>query len=226
MRTLFLVALTLAVNSPRASAGFTTSPAAFAAALTGSPAPHLETFDGTLAGFAQADLTYTFAGNGFAYTVTTGGPTNGSGGLFQAADGGVGGSPTFGAINDARSLEVAFATTVTVTAFAGHFFHTDDENGFRATPVTLAVTAGGVTKSFTFTPTDVASSFVGYTSGVAIDSVSLSQPDADRYATVDDFTVGQVPEPPAAATPLPPTLLLAGVAGLIAVARQPRRTPK
>ena len=225
MRTLFLVAFALAAGGQRSIAGFTTDPAAFAAALSGSAAPYRERFDGTLPGFAQGDMAHTFGGNGFAYTVTTGGPTNGSGGLFQSADGGVGGSPTFGAINDARSLEVAFATAVTVTAFAGHFFHTDIENLFRATPVTLVVTAGGVTESYTFTPTDVASSFVGYTAGAAIDTLSLSLPAAEAYATVDDFTVGQVPAPPAAATPLPPTLV-AAVAGLLAVARQSRRTPR
>ena len=225
MRTLFLVAFALAAGGQRSTAGFTTDPAAFAAALSGSPAPYLERFDGTLPGFTQVDVSHTFTGNGFAYTVTTGGPTNGSGGLFQSANGGVGGSPTFGAINDARSLEVAFATTVTVTAFAGHFFHTDEDNLFRATAVTLIVTAGGVTESFTFTPTGVASSYVGYTSSVAIDSVSLSSAGEAAFATIDDFTVGQVPAPPAAATPLPPTLV-AALLGLLAVVRQSRRTPK
>ncbi len=93
-------------------------------------------------------------------------------------------------------------TGTAVTAIGGNFYAIDVADAFLSAPVTIALSDG---TTETFTPSDLASSFRGFTSTVAITSLTLSSATPGAYVTIDNLTIGtavtnqSVPEPGTAA---------------------------
>lgn len=83
-----------------------------------------------------------------------------------------------------------------VTAIGANFYAIDIGDAFFASPMTITLADGSAT-TLTFTPGD-ASAYRGFTSQVAITSITLSTQSQGGYATLDNLTIGSintVPEP-------------------------------
>ncbi|MDO9092927.1 MAG: PEP-CTERM sorting domain-containing protein [Rubrivivax sp.] len=170
------VAVAVLAFSAFASAQTTvyTNLAAFQANL--APGSYTETFADS--GFS-GDPSASFSGGGYGYTIS--------------APGGLYGNGTFLGTNlPNEALTVSF-TGAPVTALGGNFYATNFSDAFQAVPVTLSLSDGTTT---TFTPSSVIGSFRGFTSAVAITSLTVGAPGASLYVGMDNFTVGSVvPEP-------------------------------
>ncbi len=144
-----------------------------------------------------------FAGGGFAYTLSA------PGGLY------VSDLDFIGTNLDDTALTITF-TSGNVSAIGGNFFVTDVADAFQAVSVTLTLSDA---TTVTFTPTTLADSYRGFTSGVTITSLTIVPPGAARYANLDNFTVGAaaVPEPAGALL-----MALGGAALLWALRRRDR----
>ncbi len=127
----------------------------------------------------SGELDATFSSGAFSYVVS--------------APGGLYGNGTFIGTNlPNETLTITF-TGAPVTAVGGNFWATNISDVFQAQPVTVTL-SNGTTTSFTPTSATV-SSYRGFTSTLAITSLTLSST-AAVYAGMDNFTVGSaVPEP-------------------------------
>lgn len=171
-----------------------TSPATFLSQLAAGA--YTETFTGLT---DPASNSLGFASGGFAYTASA--PS----GLYVSAG-------FLGTNQIDQALTISF-TSGNVKAFAASFFVTDISDQFQPVAVRLNLSDG---TSTTFTPTTIVDSFRGYTSNVAIASVTIAAPGQSRYASLDDLVVGTVsavPEPAAF------VLMSVGLLGLLAGAR-------
>lgn len=83
-----------------------------------------------------------------------------------------------------------------VTAFGANFYAIDIGDQFMSSPLTILL-ADGSSSTLTFTPGD-ASAYRGFTSQVAITSITFSASAQGAYATLDNLTIGgtrTLPEP-------------------------------
>lgn len=158
----------------RAQSTVYTSSASFFAAT--APGYYTQNFSNPA---TNLDASYSFSGNGFGYTVTSG-----FGNTYQ-------GSGLIATGPDNTTLRVTF-TTGNVSAIGGNFFNVNVMDTFQMTPVTITLSDGTTT---TFTPSGT-SEFRGFTSdnGSAITSLTLSAPGANLYAALDNLTVGAHPQ--------------------------------
>jgi len=198
---LALVALSLI--APVHAAVVHTSSAAFLPLVAGGA--YTETFDTVL---SDAPRTLDFAQGNFSYTAFAGRGLYGDGEFLSTS-------------TSASSFTISF-TGADVTAFGANFYNTGFDLAFRATEIIIALSDGTITR---FSPTSVEDSYRGFTSDVAISSVTLSSVGRENFASIDNLTVGawigeapgEVPEPASLG------LMGAGLAGLLGVRR--RRAP-
>ena len=126
---------------------------------------------------------YSASGSGFGYTVTA----NAGSQVYLSGE-------FIGTFSANQVLTVTF-TSGNPTAVGGDFFVTDSFDGFLALPVTVTLSDGTTS---TFTPAGVSNGFRGFTSTVAIASLTMAAPGASNFNSFDNFTVGlanPVPEP-------------------------------
>ena len=151
--------------------------------------------------FFSGELSASFSGGAFAYTVSAPGGLYGNGSLI-------------GTNLPNEILTVTF-TGAAVTAVGGNFWATNISDAFQATPVTLRLSNGTTS---VFTPaSETAGSFRGFTSALAITSMTIAST-AAVYAGMGNLTVGAV-----APIPEPGTWLLMGLGVSALLLRNARR---
>lgn len=195
MRLLATLAVLAAAGS--ANAAVYTSSAAFLPNL--APGFYLEGFGAVAAGPA-ASLNFGPV-NGYSYTVGT--PAGSVSGLYN--DPGL-----ISTDNATDAIQITF-TGAPVTAVGGNFWSTDIN--FAAIPATVTLQlSDGTTEVFNSTSS---ADFRGFTSGVAITSMTINAADVpvNAWATLDNLYVG-------AAVPAPGSLALVGLGALVAGRRR------
>ena len=193
----FLSAAALALLSTASFAGTTTytSSASFLSQVAAGS--YTESFDGL-----PSDPPTAYTGGSFAYTV--------------ASPNGLYGSGEFLAVNQENDgLTISFSGG-NVMAVGGNFFATNLSDAFQAVAMTVSLSDG---TSVTFTPTSQSASYLGFTSDVAITSLTISGAGTSLYSGLDNLTVGAVAIP---AVPEPTTWALMGL-GLAGVVLARRR---
>jgi hypothetical protein len=201
-----IIATPFTTTAARAQTTTYTTSADFLAAVQG--ASYTETFDGTLE--AVSAVSYSFLQNGFGYTVTVPPPTFDTMPVYRNGI-------FIGNLTDGESLVFTF-TTGNVTAVGGNFFLTNLTDNFVSSPITVTLNDGTTT---TYTPTGV-DTFLGFTSTVAITSLTLSVTNIATYNSVDNLIVGTTsaaPEPGSLALVLP----VMGAVGMVIRKRQRRK---
>lgn len=195
-----LVALATALLVPAHAAVVHTSSAAFLPHVAGGA--YTETFDTAI---SSAPRALDYAQGDYAYTVFAGR------GLFGNGD-------FLGTSTSASSLTISF-TGADVTAFGANFYNTGVDLAFRATEIIIALSDGTITR---FTPNSVDDSYRGFTSDVAIASVTLSSTDLLDFASLDNLTVGAWMGEAPGEVPEPASLGLVGIglAGLLRLSRR------
>lgn len=191
----FLSATALAVLSASALASTTTFTSSSLFQSHVAAGAYTEGFNGS--GLPPAGEV-AFSGGAFSYKVFA--PSN----LY-------GGTGFLGTSQIDEALTITF-TSGNVTAFGGNFFTTDINDDFQSVEVILTLSDGTVE---TFLPTSFADSYRGFTSDLAITSLTISAPGQSLYAGLDNLTVGMT-------VPEPTSLLLVGLgfAGLVAARRR------
>jgi hypothetical protein len=187
-----VAALAVSAAASAQTTTYTTSAAFMANVLPGS---YTEGFDDSS---FSGDPSASFSGGAFAYTVS--------------APQGLYGNGTFIGTNFPNEALTITFTGAPVTAVGGNFYATNFSDAFQAVPVTLTLSNGTTT---TFTPSSEIDSFRGFTTGLAITSLTVGGPGASLYVGMDNLTVGVVPEPG--------TWLLMGLGIGALVLRQSRR---
>ncbi len=178
------------------SATVFTSQASFVAQLQAGF--YLENFASVPSGSVIPAPGLSFTGNGFSYTVD-GTP----GGLFN--------NPGVVSTNNATDMIFITFTGGSPTAVGGNFWATDINFNAIAATVTIN-TSDGQSRSFTASS---ASDFTGFTSNVAITSLTIATQAGPPTAwpTLDNLYVGR-------AIPTPGAAALMGVAGLAGLRRR------
>ena len=195
------VALAAALLAVSAAASAQTTTYTTSAAFLANVAPGSYT-EGFGDPFFSGDPSATFTRGAFSYTVSAPGGLYGNGTLI-------------GTNLPAEALTVTF-TGAPVTAVGGNFWATNISDVFQPTPITLTLSNGTTT---TFTPSsETAGSFRGFTSSLAITSMTIISTPA-VYAGMDNFTVGSV-------VPEPGTWLMMALGVGALVLRQQRRSLK
>lgn len=141
------------------------------------------------------------AGNGYAYTITATGL--GSNNLFN--------DPGIISTDSALDAILVTFTGAPVTAIAGNFWASDINFAPTGTNITINLSDGTNVSFGTTGP----NTFRGFTSNVAITSMTIDAPEspANAWATMDNFYVG-------AAIPAPGAVAMLGLAGLVANRRR------
>ncbi len=195
-------------ETSRAAVLYTTRPTFNAAVKPGS---YTESFDS----LGDSDLltpTKTFSSGGFSFTASTGAIFTDDNDLFGTD----GPTPTDFQLSTTVPSNLTFTfPSGNVTAVGGDFTLTDDSFDVAADTFQLALGDGTTVTRTSGTTTP----FFGFTSTVPITSLTFVIPsDAtanDYFATVNNFTVGAVPEPT--------SLALATVGGAGLLGRRRRR---
>lgn len=195
-----LVALASALLVPAHAAVVHTSSAAFLSQVAGGA--YTETFDTAL---ADAPRALDFAQGDYAYTAFAGRGLYGDGNFLSTST-----TPS--------SLTISF-TGAAVTAFGANFYNTGIDLAFRATEIIIALSDGTITR---FTPSSVEDSYRGFTSDVAIASITLSSMGRENFASLDNLTVGAWIGDTPGEVPEPASLGLVGI-GLAGLLRLRRR---
>jgi len=199
---LALAALAATLFAPAHAAVVHTSSAAFLPLVAGGA--YTETFDTAI---SSAPRALDYAQGDYAYTVFAGR------GLFGNGD-------FLGTSTSASSLTVSF-TGADVTAFGANFYNTGVDLAFRATDIIIALSDGTTTR---FAPSSIEDSYRGFTSDVAIASITLSSTGLLDFASLDNLTVGAwIGEAPGQ-VPEPASLGLIGI-GLASLLGMRRRAP-
>lgn len=124
-----------------------------------------------------------FSGNGFSYAVSAPGNIYASGDFLSTS---------------LPNLDITINfTSGNINAVGGNFYVVNFSDVFQPVALTLTLSDGTVT---TFKPSSPSAldSFRGFSSNLAISSLTLSGPGTSLYATLDNLTVGSVsavPEP-------------------------------
>lgn len=200
LRHLAAVTVLLASSSSWAAAVFTTS-SAFLAQV--APGAYTENFNSVVDANTNVQV---FSGpGGFGYTATL--P---SGQQFFFV-------PSALSTNQPNVPVTLTFTGTAVTAIGGNFYAIDIADAFLSAPVTIGL-SDGTTESLT--PSNLASSFRGFTSSVPITSLTFSSAAAGAFVTIDNLTIGTAVANPS--VPEPGTVALLGLAlvGLIATRRR------
>lgn len=166
-----------------------------------APGAYTETFDGIVAG----NTLQSYANGAFSYDVYS------AAGLYSHGD-------FLGTNSTGEALTITF-TGARVTALGANFYNTDLPSNFLGTPITIVLNDGTTT---TFTPTSVATSYLGFTSDVGIASLSISADGAGAFPGLDNLTIGAMLADLPADVPEPASLALTGLglAGLMALRRR------
>jgi PEP-CTERM motif len=90
-----------------------------------------------------------------------------------------------------QPLTISF-TSGNVKAVGGNFFATNYSDNFQSVLISLLLSDG---TSVDFTPATLADSYRGFVADTFITSLVISGPGPALYATLDNLTVGTVPEP-------------------------------
>ncbi len=151
----------------------------------------------------QSANSYSVAGNGYSYTVTTS-----QNRVFESGTDPI--NPNIIGTNNPNENLIFTFNSGNVTAIGGNFFTTYSNNGFYGGPVTLTLDNGTTS---TYSPA-TQSTFGGFTTTASITSLTLSIPTTPTglYASADNIVVGTRITP--AAAPEPGSLVLMGM-GLI-----------
>lgn len=186
--------LALALLAPAHAAVVHTSSASFLSQVAGGA--YTETFNTAI---ANAPRVLDYAQGDYAYTVFAGR------GLFGNGD-------FLGTSTSASSLTISF-TGADVTAFGANFYNTGVDLALRAAEIIIALSDGTITR---FTPDSLDDSYRGFTSDVAIASITLSSEGLPNFASLDNLTVGAAIDEPPVDVPEPASITLLG-AGLLGV---------
>jgi hypothetical protein len=171
-----------------------TSSASFQARI--APGAYTENFD-ALGALPSGPVA--FSGGAFTYSVSA------LGDLFATA-----GALSTNEADDAITIDIGGGGA---HAIGGNFFASDFDGSFFPTSISLILSDGSVE---TFSPTSLADSFRGFVfDNQLITSLVISGPGAGLYATLDDLTVGTIPEPTSIA------LVAVAAFGLLATRRRP-----
>lgn len=119
-----------------------------------------------------------FSSGGFSYNISA------SGDLYAAAD-------ILGTSQIDEALTINF-TSGNVFAIGANFFAVDYDGFFQSVLITLTLSDGTIES---FTPGSMFDSYRGFVSDVGITSLVISGPGQSLYASLDNLTVGTVPEP-------------------------------
>lgn len=139
---------------------------------------------------------------------------NYSGGAFSyraSSSGGVYNNGVFlGAAESNTPLVINF-TGAAVTAIGANFYNTNVFDNFLSVAITVAL-SDGTTQSFT--PTSATNSYRGFTTDVAITSMTIRNTSANSYVGLDNLTVGRALAPAAVPEPASLAIVGLGLAGL------------
>lgn len=186
-------ALTLLSASAFAATTTYTSSAAFLPQV--APGAYTEAFTGLI-----NPASGSFSSGGFSYNISA--PND----VYVNGD-------FIGTNQENDPLTLTF-TSGNVTALGGNFYASNFNDAFQSTLITLTLSDGTIES---FTPTSVSDSYRGFTSSGVITSLVISGAGLNRYAGLDNLTVGTV-----SSVPEPTSLAMfgLGLAGLLAARRR------
>jgi hypothetical protein len=107
-------------------------------------------------------------------------------------------------------LVISF-TGAAVTAIGANFYNTNVLDNFVSVAITVAL-SDGTTQSFT--PTSATNSYRGFTTDMAITSMTIRNTSANSFVGLDNLTVGRALAPAVVPEPASLAIVGLGLAGL------------
>lgn len=204
IQTVALVAALAATFPAQAALTVFTSTASFLAAISSTGT---DTFEEASAG-GENPSPFNRAAGSYTYKATATGGFYGSGSGSDAA-----------LSTNSSGIPVSFGSfSSSIAAIGANIFATDINGNFYTGSLTvLATDSLGATSSQTLAPTDVGTgSFIGFISNSTIVSLLVTPVLTDRFASIDNLTLGQI-------APIPePASMVMMAAGLLALRRATR----